>query len=128
MPKAKKEKAEEIDWDKKKIFIFTAFAILLIVLFLNFKSMILGESESPKQKTPNYTSVKGISTEDLSNNIKEGVGDNINNLKAEAQNLDIVEIASSSPQVQKIINDLKSLKDLPKNELKNACENICGKL
>jgi hypothetical protein len=43
-----------------------------------------------------------------------------------------VEIASSSPQMQKILNDIKSLEQYPANQAKEFCrqiyEKICGGL
>jgi hypothetical protein len=69
--------------------------------------------------------IKGAATQVVPN-IKNSVADQLNNLKSEAQNVDLVEIASSSPQVQKVINDLKALQDYPKNQVKATCEQICN--
>lgn len=125
MSQNKKEKKPEIDWDKKKILLFAIGLVLLLIVSINVKSRILGEVHAPAPKTKvDLPQVKGISTQDISNNVKQA----IDNLKTEANNLDVAEVASSSPQVQKILNDLKSLQDLPKNEIKNVCDNICNKL
>lgn len=42
--------------------------------------------------------------------------------------LDVKEVTASSPQVQKVLKDMEALKDLPKNEAKNACMSICSSL
>ncbi|OGH03089.1 MAG: hypothetical protein A2798_01520 [Candidatus Levybacteria bacterium RIFCSPHIGHO2_01_FULL_37_17] len=111
---------DEANWDKKKIFIFFS-VLILILLFLSYRLVQFNTSEPAE--LPN-SQIKGISADDLSKNVKE----TISNLQKQAENLDIEEVATSSPQVQKIINDLKSLKDVPKNELKNTCERICNGL
>lgn len=125
-----KEKKEEIQWDKKKIFIGLVITILLIGIGFELKSVFLGESSIPiKEINQNSNAqIRGASTTDLTNGIKQSFADNINSIKAQAQNIDIAEIASSSPQVQKVISDLKGLKDLPKNQIKSACEKICNGL
>jgi hypothetical protein len=126
MPQVKKEKKEEIIWDKKKIIFFVGIAILLIVLAINLKSAILGESYSPKSTKISTPAFKGISAQDLSKNIRQSILGKINDLQNEAHNIDVAEIASSSPQVQKILKDLKSLKDLPKSQFRDACEKVCA--
>lgn len=125
-----KEKKEEIQWDKKKIILTVFVAILLIGIGFEIKSVFLGESLEPIAKVSQNSNaqIKGASTTDLTNGIKQSFSDNINSIKAQAQNIDIAEIASSSPQVQKVISDLKGLKDLPKNQIKSACEKICNGL
>lgn len=125
MKQVKKE--DGIVWDKKKIILFCVIGVILLALAFNYKTAILGESLIPNQ-AKQLRQIKSVSTQDLSNGIKQSIQNNVNNLKNEAQSLDVAEIASSSPQVQKVLNDLRSLKDLPKNQLKNACENLCGRL
>ena len=97
---------------------------------------------TPQQKT----AVKGVSvTKDnssgsaddkkpssLSNfspaNIRSDIQSKVDVIKQQITNLDPAEVASSSPQVQKILNDFKSLQDYPKNQAKEMCENICKNL
>lgn len=127
MPRIKKE-SEDIIWDKKKIFVTTVIAVLIIAIGLSFKSYLNADEDSSTTFTKPQREVKSINTSEISNNIKEGVEDSFNNLKTQAESLDVAEIATSSPQVQKIINDLKTLQDLPKSQLKNTCEKICSGL
>ena len=84
-------------------------------------------------QTPNSvsvaTGVKGVNTQiNPLPDIKQGIQNNIDSLKNEAQNINIVDIATSSPQVQKVINDLKAIQDYPKNQLRQTCEKICSGL
>jgi hypothetical protein len=58
---------------------------------------------------------------DLEENIKEKISD----LKEQVEKLDLVEIASSSPQVQKVINDIKSLEQYPVTKARDVCNALC---
>jgi hypothetical protein len=121
----KKEVKNEIEWDRKKIFAFLLFLVGIVIFGYAAKIIVLGENLSSK----NVTSVKGVSVSTLPlPDIKSNIQNNINNLKAEAQNINVVDIATSSPQVQKVINDLKAIQDYPKNQLRQTCEKICSGL
>jgi hypothetical protein len=115
---------EEAQWDKKKIILFLIAAVLLIGF--EAKDYILGVNSAPKAPVVK-PDVKGTATQ-VSSSIKNSVADQLGNLKTEAQNVDLVEIASSSPQVQKVINDLKAIQNYPQNQLKATCEQICNGL
>lgn len=114
-------------WNKKRIIIAVFLLILLIVGGYFFKTRVLDGNLLLQLK-----SVKGISTQESTNkpafklNIQEAVKEKINSIKQEVSGLDVVEIASSSPQVQKILNDIKSLEQYPTNQLKEICRKICG--
>ncbi len=121
----RKIEKEEIAWDKKKIIATLVIFILAIAIAIQVKDIVFPPDYKPpvqKQKEE----VKGLNTAEFSSNIKQSISDNVNNLKTQAESLDVAEIASSSPQVQKLINDLKSLQDLPKSQLKSTCEKICS--
>lgn len=125
-----KEKKQEVVWDKKKIIVFTFIIIILVVIGFRLKSHFLDSNYSLPKNTiaEQKEQVKGVTAQDLSNNIKQSIQQDINNIKTEAQNINVVDIATSSPQVQKVINDLKSLQNLPKNQFKDACEKVCNGL
>ena len=113
-------------WDKKKIFLAVFLIILLFVGGYFFKTRILGIHFSSQSK-----SVKAASTEinigaSLGQNIQQAVKEKIDGLKQEVSNLNLVEVASSSPQVQKIINDIKSLQQYPNDQIKEVCKKVCG--
>ncbi|PIR80222.1 MAG: hypothetical protein COU25_01345 [Candidatus Levybacteria bacterium CG10_big_fil_rev_8_21_14_0_10_35_13] len=124
-----KEKKEEVIWDKKKILITLVVVFLLTGIGFWLKALYLDE-DVPKTSKKNIQreQIKGVSVGEASENISKSFQENINSLKEDAQNLNLAEVATSSPQVQKIIKDLQSLKDLPKNQLKDTCEKICGGL
>ncbi|MBI3984817.1 MAG: hypothetical protein HY344_02630 [Candidatus Levybacteria bacterium] len=123
----RKIEKEEIAWDKKKIIATIVIAVLVIVTAIQVKNSVFPPDYKPPAQKPKEN-VKGLNTAEFSSNIKQSISENVNNLKTQAESLDVAEIASSSPQVQKLINDLKSLKDLPKSQLKSTCERICSGL
>ncbi len=131
--KEQKKKEEKVEWDKKKIFIFLFLLLFLIIAGYEFKTMVLDEN-LPKSKSSFNVSnkaVKGTDTQKLrvqGLDVKQNIQNEINNLKEEAQKINLVEIASSSPQVQKVINDLKAIQNYPSTQLKETCEKICSGL
>lgn len=123
-----KDERQEIVWDKKKIFIFLISALLLVFLILELKTFILGDSvTNNSSKTSNSKKVEGATSENLPD-LRQGVQNQISNLKKEAENINVLDIATSSAQVQKVIKDLKDLQNLPQSQFKNACEKICNGL
>lgn len=114
-------------WNKKRIIISLIVLLLLIAAGIFLRTRVLGENLSGTG-----ASVKGASIEEKDSgvspkiDIQETIKEKINSLKQEASNLDLSEIASSSPQVQKIINDIKALEEYPTNQLKELCRKICG--
>lgn len=120
----------EESWNKKRIFAALFLIILLVVGIYFFKSRVLDTDLSPQDPK----SVKGVSSKEKSKNkendvsvdIQKAVKEKINSLKQEVSSLNIIEVASSSPQIQKIINDIKSLEQYPTNQAKEICRQICG--
>jgi hypothetical protein len=117
---------EETQWDKKKIILFLIAAVLLIGIGFEAKDYFLGVSSAPKAPVAK-PDVKGTATQ-VSSSIKNSVQNQLDNLKTEAQNVNLTEIATSSPQVQKVINDLKAIQNYPQNQLKATCQQICNGL
>lgn len=121
------EVKEESVWNKKKIFLAIVLVIFLAVGGYFLKTKVLGENSTLESKK----SVKGVTSKQESKpitgfNIQEAVKQKINDLKQEVSGLNIVEIASSSPQVQKIINDIKALEQYPTNQAREICKQICS--
>ena len=112
-------------WNKKRIFAAFFLIILLVAGIYFLKSRVLDLNLSPK-------SVKGINSEgkkekeDFKIDIQGAVKEKINSLKQEVSSLNIMEVASSSPQIQKIINDIKSLEQYPTNQARELCKQICS--
>jgi hypothetical protein len=130
-------------WDKKRIGMF--FLVVILIGAAGIKILNLDTKLKPYFiRTPRPTTdVAGAKTDNSDSGfvfkddkpqensspvdtIKTTITDKINTLKDQVNNLNVQEIASSSPQVQKIINDLKNLQDAPKNQVKEVCQKICG--
>ncbi len=114
-------------WNKKRIFIAIFLLVLLAVGGYLFKTKVLGSNNSSQPaKSVEGISAKQESVKDIGTSIQDAVKEKINNLKQEVSGLNLSEIASSSSQVQKIINDIKSLEQYPANQAKEICKKICG--
>lgn len=134
-------------WDKKKI----AFGMVILTVFLAMagfgaKAFFLNkknetESLSKTSVSKPSTDVEGAASkiDDSSQNQNSqfsfpkasDVAGKIESIKQEVSQLNIQELASSSPQIQKIINDIKNLEQAPQNQAKEAiCEQakkvFCG--
>ena len=129
-------------WNKKRIFIAIFLLILLGIGAYFFKTKILGEKLSifATKFSELSKSVKGVNINenkspktneakiDIQKAVKDTVKEKIEELRKEALKIDVAEIASSSPQIQKLIKDLSSIKDYPANQAKEICEKVCGRL
>ncbi|MCL4353061.1 hypothetical protein M1615_01150 [Patescibacteria group bacterium] len=135
-------------WDKGKI--IKGLAILLIfacLLFFAFKMHILDKYLKKNLSSSQGAAgqVKGAQTTEAdisgsnsapadsflppsSENIQSSLKDRVSQLKQEVSNLNVLEVASSSSQVQKVLQDVKSLEQYPHNQAKEACLNICNSL
>jgi hypothetical protein len=128
--KEEKKKVES-QWDKKKIFLFSILVFFAIIGAYYIKTLVLPESRIPNSSLNKSLqgNVKGASTsQNPSGSLKQDIQNQINNIKNEAQNINVVDIATSSAQVQKVINDLKILQNYPSNSLKGVCEKVCSGL
>lgn len=120
-------------WNKKRIFAAFFLIIGLIILGYFLKTKVLGENSSPSDFPK---AVKGTTSEKKENkkeqedglniNVQKAVKEKIESLKQEVSSLNIMEVASSSPQIQKIINDIKSLEQYPTNQARELCKQICS--
>lgn len=142
----KKIEEEQESWDKKKIIIALLVVTLLGGLLYAAKMFVLGKNTNIipfKNNTTNSPrKVEGISTKNekssqsnstsipfpLVDSLKGEASQKLEEVKREINNLSISDLASSSPQVKKIIQDVQGLEQAPKNQAKEACYNICKSL
>jgi len=130
---------EEIEeqWSKKRILI----AIVIVASLLGAGVYFLKNGVFGVRDILSSKAIWGANTtkEDTVKKISEGVSkkvslplttikEKLDNLKKEVANLSVEDIASSSPQIQKIMNDFNGLKEYPRNEAKNICQKICSEL
>ncbi len=120
----------EESWNKKRILI----ALLILLALLGAGYFLTGSIFTklvPKKSTPSYKNEKpkeSVLSLESTPNFTEAVQKQIESIKKEVNTINIAEIASSSSQIQKIINDVKSLEKLPQSQVKDACLKICNGL
>lgn len=122
-------------WDKKKILIF--LVLIVIVLALGFNTLVLGQKDVGK------TEVKGTTTKEQSSqsqnikekdalfskqNLQKTFEDKVNEIKSDVNNINVVDVATSTPAIQKVINDIKNLQNYPQSQAKDVCLKICSAL
>lgn len=108
---------EEEVWDKKKLLFGVLFLLILLGIGYQTNKQFFNQIHLPSR-----ISVKGSSTTKV---VPINLQEKISEIKNEATNLNVADIASSSPQVQNVLNQIKNLGNLPKNEAKQVCEQIC---
>lgn len=115
-------------WNKKRLML--AFIILAALIFgvLQLKSYML--DDSMKEDVRGVSSATPAPTISLpsAQTIGQELEQNINNIKEEINNLNMQDLATSSPQVQKVLEDIKSLPSYPASQAKQVCLNICNNL
>lgn len=122
----KKEDAASEPWDRKKILIAVLFVLVIFFAFLYVKDAFFPDKKTSVKGTfssrPQTRQDKEIRK--ASDNFQAKLDEIQNNLK----NLNAVDIATSTPQVQKILNDIGALQNLPRDQARQACEKICSGL
>lgn len=122
---------EEEVWDKKKIYFGIIIAIVLIITAIVIKIWYL---DSLGEKQIQAGEVRGVTASNMSPTITPFsqlkqipmlIQKQIDTIGKQVTSLNAEEIASSSPQMKKLIDDLKILQQLPRNEAKQLCENFC---
>lgn len=130
-PKPKKVEKEDdgMVWDKKRILIGVAVLFIAFLAVRELKDMffpntnILGESTVRK---PSEVESPNIGAPDV--NLESKVGSTVSEIKENINTINPEEVASSSPQIQKVLRDIQGLKDLPSEKAKNACMKVCSQL
>ncbi len=132
----KELKPIEESWNKKRIIIGLVFLLAAVAGLTAFKVLVLDKNQAPESIANKATTdVKGVSTNtNTSSNgstitgLKTNIQDQLNTIKQEASSINLTDIATSSPQVQKVIDDIKSIQNLPRSQAKSICEQVCGGL
>lgn len=134
---------EDQEWDKKKILLTIITIAAVFGIGYSTKGYFL--DKNTQSSIPALGQVKGVQIKDdntskqtiddpvlsgapVSIPSKEDVQQSLEQIKKEIQTINVVEIASSSPQVQKVLNDIKALEQYPGSQTKQMCENICKSL
>lgn len=128
------ELVEEAVWDIKKIIIGIVSIGTVVAGGYYVKQQYFPSSQTSGIQESPYTDVQGAHTEETLEeqaekysvkNLTTDVQKKINTLSKQVNNLSPQEVATSSPQVQKVLEDLKKLEEYPKSQAKEMCLNIC---
>lgn len=129
---------EEV-WNVKKILV-TVVATAVVVSVGLYGAHALGfiKFQNPERRTT-IGKVQGVS---VSENIDDAptptpqksyslptrsdIEEKLEEVKSEVQSIDVAEIASSSPQIQKVLQDLKALQGYPKSQAHELCQKMCS--
>lgn len=114
-------------FDIRKIIIAVVVVLGMIWFGYQNKDMILGTQKSLTKtvagdKTEKQTGVSKVSLP------KIDLQQKLDDLKQQVITLDVADITSSSPQIQKVIHDMESLQNVPRSQAKEACMKICSNL
>lgn len=122
---------DEVDvkesWNKKRIFAALFCIMLLAIGGYFFKTNVLGEKSVKGAAVKEETNSKNSKTNSKLNvNLPQVIKDKLEGLKQEVTHLSVEDIASSSPQIRKILNDIKALEQYPTNQARELCKQICS--
>lgn len=117
----------EQSWNKKRILITILATLAVGGALYAFRGSIFPQSFLQNNKKENSLK-KSVLSQKSEPDLQQILEKQIESIKKETGNINIEEIASSSSQVQKIINDIKNLQNLPKDKAKEACYKICSGL
>lgn len=123
---------EEETWDKKKIIVGILIAGLVVGIVLHFLQPLINDDQRSRaqlyNKVGNTKEVAGVSTSKSGSfTAVGGVQSSIDSIQEQITQLDVTEIASSSPQMQKIIKDIQSIQQFPRNQAKEMCQQVCNR-
>lgn len=104
---------------------FLAIA-MIVAIFLGIKYLSTS-SDDVKGARSNALQEQKLDEEakKAKENVKGDINKQIDKIKEDIDNLNALDVTTKSPQVKKIIDDLNSLQNLPKDQAKNACQQIC---
>jgi hypothetical protein len=128
-PKKNVKKEEEFEWDKRRIITTLFFGVVVLLLVLELKNKlipntgILGESTVKKSYEIKKPEVQGPNLD-----VESKVGTAIEDIKSNINEINPEEVASSSPQIQKVLQDIQGLKDLPSDKARSTCLKLCSEL
>lgn len=108
--------------------IFALIALVVILLVVQFSLSTGNRGLVKGVKTEKATSEENEKVTQAKERLQGTIEEQLEEIKDQVTQLDPQDVVQSSPQVQKIINDLKDLQGVPKNELRNVCENICKEI
>ncbi len=123
-----KKSIEDLEWDKRKIAAVLLFMLLAGIIAFELRARFLPNRAVLGEKTLNKSEIKKPEIKSPNINLQEEAGSKINEIKKNINELDPESIASSSPQIQKVLRDISGIREIPSNQAKEMCLKICGGL
>ncbi len=103
--------------------VFGLISLIVIVLFLLFINrsggIVAGVSTKREAQVKIDPGVK------ITKEMQDSAQERLEKIKEQVSQLSAADLLTSSPQIDKVMQDLESLKQYPKNQVKDACRNIC---
>ncbi len=124
----KKEPEDDREWDVRKILVTGFFLVVAFLVAMQIKDMffpqikLLGDATSRKSvqvQKPNIAPPQDL-------NVQSQVDSTIDQVKKNVSDLNAQDVATSSPQIQKVLHDIQGIKDLPANKAREQCQKICS--
>lgn len=126
-PKRTRIKDEpDFEWDKKRISLALILFAIGFIAFMEVKSRFVSPEVLGTNEINRSTQVENPQVEAPKINIESDINSKISDIKDSVGALNADEVASSSPQIQKVLNDIQGIKNLPANQAKDACMKICS--
>lgn len=119
---------EEVSWSYKKIAIGVIVVGILALIVYSQRDHIASYKTPQKEVAGIETTRQKQSSETKVTIPKVDLQEKITDITEQISKLDVGEVAASSPQVQKVLKDMESLKDVPRSQAKDACMSICRSL
>ncbi|MDO8461073.1 MAG: hypothetical protein Q7S38_01380 [bacterium] len=111
-------------WDLKKIILGIIIVVILAGSLYLVKDKIEKNLTSPEKPLGQVEGARVSKVSEARDDVKE----RLEMIKKEIANLNAMDVASSSPQVKKIIKDLQDLQSYPSTQIKDLCQSMCKSL
>ena len=123
----KKETPEEFQWDRKRILIAIFLLIAGLIVIFELKGTFIKNKAALGDAIQNKpVEVKRPEIKSPNIDISSKVDAKIEDIKNNVGSLDPAEVATSSPQIQKVLRDIQEIKNLPVDQAKQTCMKICS--
>ena len=124
-------------WDFRKIAIGIVFLLFLIFLGVVIKRILFHESLEPASFVPKPPTMESIASyfkpkddnhKKFSIPTQQDVQNQIQQIQQQVTHLNVNDVATASPQVQKLLKQIQEIPAGPVGQVKQACVRLCNNL